>query len=77
MPLTFRMIEQPDGILWLGIRLVLATVGLGSLGMIAALLRLTPRGGTVFHWAAVIGSIAFAIQTALLDALVWPAFFGL
>lgn len=36
----------------------------------AALVMLNAIGG-----AAVLGSIAFCIQTTLLDALAWPAFF--
>jgi hypothetical protein len=75
MPLTFRMVDQPSPALWAAIRLVLALVGLGSLGLLAALLRLTPRQPEVAHRLAVGGAILFCVQTALLDAVVWPAFF--
>ena len=44
MPLTFAMLERPSGALWWAIRLVLALVGLASLGLLAALLALYPRG---------------------------------
>jgi hypothetical protein len=75
MPLTFFMIEGPSPALWFSIRLTLAAVGVGSLLMIAALFRLRPRASGTSFRLAVAGSLAFAFQTAVLDALVWPAFF--
>ena len=75
MPLTFAMLEAPSAGLWLGIRAVLALVGLGSLGLVAALVSLEERAPRS-HWAlALAGSLAFAFQTAVLDAVVWTAFF--
>jgi hypothetical protein len=75
MPLTFAMLGAPSDALWLAIRAVLALVGLGSLGLVAALLALEPRAPRR-HWLlALVGSLAFAFQTAVLDALVWTAFF--
>lgn len=75
MPLTFAMLQVPSVALWLGIRLVLALVGLSSMLLLAALLRsdLDRSGG--FYWAAVAGLTAFCFQTAVLDAVVWPHFF--
>lgn len=73
MPLTFRYLAHPDPALWLGLRAGLGLTGLAALAMIAALLRLRGRG--VHHWLSIIGSVGFAVQTTLLDALVWPAFF--
>lgn len=75
MPLTYAMIENPSAGLWVSIRLVLAAVGVGSLLLIAALIRMQPRAPMGSYRLAVAGSIAFTFQTALLDALVWPAFF--
>lgn len=75
MPLTFAMIAQPNPTLWLMIRAVLALVGVGSVGLIVALITLQPRPSRPLHVAAIVGAIAFAVQTALLDALVWPAYF--
>lgn len=75
MPLTFAMLDDPSGGIWFLIRLVLAVVGVGSLGLIAALVGLRPRRPALSYWLAVAGSVAFALQTALLDALVWPAYF--
>ena len=75
MPLTFGMIENPSSGLWLSIRLTLAAVGIGSLMLVAALLQLQPRSPNGAYRLAVVGSIAFTFQTAVLDALVWPAYF--
>jgi hypothetical protein len=75
MPLTFRMLENPSSALWLVIRLVLWSVGLGSIGLVGALLSLRPRQPQRTYWLATIGSIAFTIQTGLLDAIIWVVYF--
>jgi hypothetical protein len=75
MPLTFAMLEAPDPVRWLAIRLVLGAVGIGSAALVAALLALRASGPRGAHRLAVAGSAAFAVQTALLDALIWPAYF--
>jgi hypothetical protein len=75
MPLTFTMLEQPNPALWLIIRVVLALVAIGSIGLIAALITLQPRPPRALHIAAILGAVAFAVQTALLDALAWPWYF--
>lgn len=74
LQLTEWMIAQPSGWLWALVRLDLACVGLGALGLLVSLLTLgpaAPRGRAL----AVLGLVPFCLQTALLDALVWPAFF--
>ena len=74
LPLTAHMIGQPSAAAWLAVRIDLALVALGSVGLLASLLVLpsdAPRGRT---WA-VIGLIPFCLQTAVLDAVVWPALF--
>jgi hypothetical protein len=75
MPLTSAMLASPGAGWWLAVRGVLAVTGLGSLGLAAALLRVEPREPAWAHRLAVAGSALFAWQTAVLDALVWPAFF--
>jgi len=77
MPLTFAFVAQPSMPLWWVIRLVLAVVGLASLGLLAALLALQPRQPAWAHWLAVVGTITFSFQTAVLDMLVWPALYPL
>ena len=75
MPLTFAMLETPSTELWLAIRLTLGFVGIGSLGLLAAILTVESPRAEGARWAAVIGSGFFCFQTAILDAVVWPAFF--
>ena len=75
LPLTSVMIQQPSSLLWLGIRLVLALVGLGSAALLLALLSLRPRQPQAAYWPAIAGAVAFCIQTAVLDLFVWTAFF--
>jgi hypothetical protein len=74
LQLTERMIAQPSAWMWVVVRVDLALVGIGSLGLLASLLVLAPdapRGRTL----AIAGLVPFCLQTALLDALIWPAFF--
>ena len=75
LPLTFAMLEAPGGALWAAIRVVLALVGLGSLGLVAAVASARPSRAPVARAVAVAGALAFSFQTAVLDALVWPAYF--
>jgi hypothetical protein len=75
MPLTFAMLAAPTPVLWAAIRIALAIVGLASVALFLALLGIRPRGSRWAHGLAVAGSILFIIQTAVLDAVVWPAFF--
>ncbi|MDH3201109.1 MAG: hypothetical protein OEM15_09470 [Myxococcales bacterium] len=75
MPLTFAYLDQPSTALWVLIRADLFIVGIGAIGLIVSLFNLSPRPT---GWAAVILVLAllfFALQTAFLDAFVWPAFF--
>jgi hypothetical protein len=75
LPLTFAMLDAPSAALWLAIRGVLALVGLGSLGLVAAIAVVGPVEAPIARAVAIAGALAFSFQTALLDALVWPAYF--
>ena len=75
MPLTYAAIGHHSIGLYWAIRITLAVVGLGSLALLMALLSLRTGGSSYAYWLAVAGSAAFCLQTAVLDALVWPAFF--
>ena len=77
MPLTSAMLESPSGLLGGAIQLVLFAVGAGSLALLAGLVWVRPRTPSLAHRLAVAGSLAFSFQTAVLDALVWPAYFEL
>jgi hypothetical protein len=76
MPLTFAVIAHPNEALWFAVRAVLTVTGLSSLALIAALLTVEPRDGKIARRLAILGAAAFAFQTALLDAVVWPTFFS-
>jgi hypothetical protein len=77
MPLTFAMLAAPAPLLWAAIRLVLAIVGLSSVALFLALLGTRNGGPAWSRRLAIVGSILFLIQTTILDAVVWPAFFPL
>ena len=75
MPLTLFALEGSSlDLLWT-LRIVLAVVGLASVGLLFALLKVEPR---LPRWAqrlAVAGCVGFCLQTAILDAIVWVTFF--
>ena len=65
------MVDAPSLGLWWLIRLDLALVGLGAVGLFLSIWRLEgepQRGRTL----ALIGLLPFILQTAVLDAVVWP-----
>jgi len=75
MPLTFAAVELSSvTLLWL-VRLVLTVVGLASLSLLVALLNVEPRRPPWAYWLAVTGCAAFCVQTALLDMIIWAAYF--
>ncbi len=75
LPLTATMLADPSVGLWWLIRIDLGLVALGSLGLLLSLSMLRPPrpAGRV---AAIVGLIPFCLQTVVLDALVWPVYFG-
>jgi len=75
MPLTYAMIETPTVGTWVAIRLVLGVVALAGLGLSFSLLTLNQKTPTRWHRLAVLGSLFFCWQTAVLDALVWTHLF--
>ena len=74
LPLTSMMLSHPSPWLWFLIRVDLALVAVGSLGLFVALWTLRPPRGPG-HVAALVGLVPFCLQTVVLDALVWPAYF--
>ena len=74
LPLTAIHLDGEGAILWGSIRLVLLLVGLGSTGIVWLAWRLgRVRGGA--SWSALVGSLPFWFQTAILDAVIWPAYY--
>lgn len=74
LPLTAWLLAAPSVPLWWLVRFDLALVGLGSLGLVVALLSLGPQRPSG-RGLALLGLLPFVLQTAVLDAVVWPAFF--
>jgi hypothetical protein len=74
LPLTALMVEYPSLGMWAGVRIDLALVGFGALGLLTCVFRLKADAPTARR-LAIAGLVPFCIQTAVLDALVWPAFF--
>ena len=75
MPLTAEMLREPGAVLWVAISVVLGLVALGSIALLGILVVLALRRGGGLAWVAVGGGVAFWVQTAVLDALVWTAYF--
>jgi len=75
VPFTFIMIERPRRVTWAAIRTVLGIVGLAALTLLAFLCLLEPRTPAPSYWGSIAGAWFFSFQTALLDAIVWPAYF--
>jgi hypothetical protein len=75
MPLTLTAIEQSSAVLILMVRLVLALVAVGSLGLMLAVLKTRPRTSTLRYILAVAGSAALCLQTVILDAILWSIYF--
>jgi hypothetical protein len=75
MPLTNVYVGNPSLGVWVGVRVVLALVGIASIALVWALLSLQPKVPGVAYWLAVVGSAYFAFHTAILDAVVWAALY--
>ena len=77
LPLVYVAIEQSSQAwLWV-VRAALILVGAASLGILTALLKTRPQRAGIAYRLAVVGSVFFCIQTAVLDAAVWGVFFRL
>ena len=75
MPLTFLAAERSGLALYWAVRLVLIVVGVASLALFVALLKVKPAQPWWVQRLALLGSAAFCLQTAFLDAILWSAFF--
>jgi hypothetical protein len=76
MPLTYAMLANPNPALWVAVRGVLFLAGIGSLCMLGSLLTIQPHIPDFAYWMAVGGAGAFCVQTAVMDAFIWPACFS-
>ncbi|MDJ0787900.1 MAG: hypothetical protein QNK05_13905 [Myxococcota bacterium] len=75
LPLTALHQMDPGPFLWVAIRAVLFAVAIGASGLVWLCLRLAREQGGA-SWLAFGGTLPFWLQTAILDALVWPAYYG-
>jgi hypothetical protein len=75
MPLANVHVGSPSTGVLIGVRTVLALVGLASIALVWALLSLQTRLPGVPYWLAVVGSGYFAFHTAVLDGIVWSILF--
>lgn len=76
LPLTAWMLSAPSPLVWMLVRVDLALVALGALGVLFEVAR-GPRLGRAGWVLALVGLAPFCLQTVVLDALVWPHFFAL
>lgn len=77
LPLVYVAVEQSSqSWLWV-VRVALILVGAASMGLLVILLKNRLQKAGVAYWLALVGSVFFCIQTVLLDAIVWGAFFRL
>ena len=77
MPLTSLAIEQSSQLLGWLVRFVLWVVAAASLCLLVALLTIEPRLPRLAYRLAVIGSLAFCLQTVVLDAFIWVSMFSI
>ena len=76
LPLTVQVLQYPSELLWYGVRTDLFAVGLGGIMIMAAIWN-TP--GTTLRSRLPVSLLLgfFVFQTAILDAIIWPAYFVL
>ncbi len=75
MPLTNLYLANPGPFYFAGVVLVLAMVGIGSLCLLMAILKLRPVYPGLSRWLAIAGSAYFTFHTLVLDAVIWPVLF--
>jgi hypothetical protein len=76
MPLTLAAMAAPGVLIAWGVRLLLAFIGLASLGLLFALMGLEPGQKIGGYSLALAGCVAFCLQTVVMDAVVWSASFN-
>lgn len=78
LPLTYAFADSGGNMaLWYLVRIDLVLVALGSIGLLIGALTIQPAPNRVLQVVAVVGAVAFCVQTALLDALLWPHWYPL
>jgi hypothetical protein len=75
MSLTFSVAYGYTLGRWLAVVTVLALTGLASIGLLASVIALHPRLPSGLYWITVAGGIFLVLQTAVLDGIVWTAYY--
>jgi hypothetical protein len=75
MSQTYALAQEFTPVRWVGVLVTLALVGLGSAGMLIALLKIKPRPPAGSYWLAIVGAFFLFVQTGVLDAVIWPLFY--
>ena len=76
MPLTLIVIQEGGSLMWTMTRICLSLVGVGAVAQVWAVRGLNPAPKkTFFRALLLLGAVAFAVQTAVLDAIIWPHYF--
>ncbi|MGH0035776.1 MAG: hypothetical protein ACQGVK_12190 [Myxococcota bacterium] len=75
LPLTALLLDDFSTPLWWLVRGVLFAVGLGASGLVVLCAARARQEGGALRWAAFAGTLPFWVQTAWLDAVIWPAYF--
>lgn len=74
LPLTVWYLQSAAGGLWWAIRIDLFLVGIGAIMLWPAIGKLSEASGNLRHIGRT-GLFFFILQTAVLDAILWPAWF--
>lgn len=74
MPLVDLMVSNSSTLLWIGIRIALAVVGLASVVIFVLLLKVSPKQSDFFYYSTLVGLSIFIFHTGVLDAVIWPYF---
>ena len=77
MPLCWAALDRQDPDLLQWIQLVLMVAGATALLNLILLVRLDPTPAPRLRWAAVAGAFFLMLQCTVLDAFVWPRYFGI
>ena len=75
LPLTFAFADSGSMLLWWAVRIDLALVAVGALGILGAVVTVDPPPNRALQVLAVVGGLAFCLQTVVLDAAIWPVYY--
>ena len=76
MPMTKWLLDAPSELRFCLVRVDLFAVAIGSLGLVLAAGWMQGISSARVRVLAIVGAVAFSIQTVVLDALIWPAYWS-